>query len=187
MGKFNVDPEQQEELDGGADYTTPTVLPGAAGLSKGTYHNPATGKEIISLRDPYHIMLRLRQGWRLGPAPPELRERWKIREAELKAEDDRYEAEYAAAHPHLEDQQAQFNDAVAAAAKAAVVATLEQLGVPLPDAGVEKSAPEPEEREGTQLKFDLPAGAPSESETKHVVSHAHSPELHLVGHREEQT
>jgi hypothetical protein len=176
MGKFTVDPEQKEQLDRGDDYTTPTTLPGAAGLNKGTYHNPVTGKEIVSLRDPYHIMLRLRQGWRLGPASPELREKWKIREAELKAIDDKMEEDYAAAHPQEDEQRAQFNDAVAQA----VTATLEQLGVPLPEAGVEKSAPEPEEREGHQLSFDLPADAPSESGTKHVVPQASQPELHLV-------
>lgn len=186
MGKFTVDPEQQEQLDRGEDYTTPTPLPGAAGLNKRTYHNPVTGKEIVSLCDPYHIMLRLRQGWKLGPASPELREKWKIREAELRAIDDKMDADYAATHPHLEDQQAQFNDAVAQA----VAATLKQLGYPPPDAGAEVEAASPVAApapEGEQLQFDLPAGAPSESETKHVVSPAHSPDLYLVGHREEQT
>jgi hypothetical protein len=180
MGKFTVESDQKEQLDRGADYTEPVPLPGAAGQGKGTYHNPVTGKEITSLLTPYHIMLRLRQGWRLGPASPELREKWKIREAELKAEDDKYVAEYKAAHPQEEDQHKQFNDAVAAA----VTATLKHLGVPLPDAGVEKSAPEPEEREGTQLPLWGPDAAP-ESDTKLIVSQASRPDLHLVGQGKE--
>jgi hypothetical protein len=149
LGKFNISPEQEEQLKHG-DSTTPVPIPGATGQVKRTYHNPVTGQEIRSL-------------------------------------DDRREAEYLTSQQHEEDRRSRYNEDV----KTAVLAVLDQLGVDLPDkAGVEKVAPAPapeevEVREGTQLR--LPFDATSETETKHVVSEASSPELHLVGHREEQT
>lgn len=180
MGKFDISPEQKEELKHG-DSTTPVPIEGASGQGKGTYHNPVTGREIQSLLDPYHLMLRLRQGWRLGPASPELREKWVVREAELRAEDDARVAEYVASQEHVDSEAARFNDAVTAA----VTAVLDKLGVNLPDkSGAESGEPAPapasEEPEGTQLSFDLPSDAPSESGLEHVVPQASRPELHLV-------
>ena len=179
MGKFNISPEQKEQLKS-SDSTTPVPIEGAAGQGKGTYHNPVTGREIQSLLDPYHLMLRLRQGWRVGPASPELREKWKIREAELRAKDDRMVAEYVASHEHQESEKTRFNEAVTEA----VAAVLEKLEIDLPGkTGAEPAAPAPAPEgnpEGVQLSFDLSVDAPPESETKHVVSQASQPALHLV-------
>jgi hypothetical protein len=156
-------------------------LPGATGALSGTFHNPVTGREIHRQpMDAVHITRKLQKGWALGPASPELREKWKIREAELRAEDDAREAEYLASHEHVEAERARFNDAVKEAAAIAVAAILEEKGIALPDAGAERTprpAPAPE---GKQLEFDLPEDAPSESDTKHVVSQASRPALHLV-------
>ncbi len=150
MGKFNITSEQEEELKG-SDSTTPVPLEGAAGQGKGIYHNPVTGREITSLRDPYHIMLRLRQGWQLGPASPELKEKWLLRAVELREEDDAMEAEYVASNEHRDAEKARFNEAVTTA----VAAVLEKLEVDLPGkSGAESTAPAPAPEgklEGAQL------------------------------------
>jgi hypothetical protein len=140
-----------------------------------------TGKEIHNQPlDAYHLMKRLRQGWQLGPASPELKEKWAIREVELREEDDERVAEFVSSNEHVDSEKARFDEAV----QATVAAVLEKLGIDLPDkSGVEKAVPTPapeaqENREGTQLR--LPFDAPSESETKHVVSQASQPALSLV-------
>ncbi len=173
MGKFTMTSDQKEELKRN-NATTPVPIEGAAGQSKATYHNPVTGQEIRSLADPYHSALRRRQGWQWGPASPELKEKWAIRAAELRAEDDRQVAEYVASHEHVESERARFNEAVTSA----VTQVLDKLGIDLPDkSGVEKSAPAPE---GKQLALFAPTDAPSETDTKPVVSEASRPALHLV-------
>jgi hypothetical protein len=189
MGKFNISPEQKEELKHG-DSTTPVLIDEAAGQGRGTYHNPVTGQELRNARmDNWHMWLRLRQGWQLGPASPELREKWKIREAELRAEDDAMEEKHLSSQEHVDSERARFNDAVTAAAEVAAKAILEKLGIDLPgksgaevEAASPAAAPAPE---GEQLAFNLPEDAPSESETKLVVSQASRPELHLVGQERE--
>lgn len=76
MGKISLTREEKAELES----SNVLIMPheGAVRPGMGTYHNPATGKEIRHPIDPYHIMRRLRQGWKLGPAPPELREKWAV-------------------------------------------------------------------------------------------------------------
>ncbi len=172
MGKFAITSEQRAELKQ-SDATTPVPIMGADGQNKAAYHNPVTGREIRSLADAYHMTLRLRQGWRLGPASPELREKWAIREKELLEEDDRRVAEYVASNEHQESEKTRFTEAVAAA----VAQALENLNIDLPGKGAEKSAPAPV---GKQLSLFVPTDAPSESETQHVVSQASRPDLHLV-------
>ncbi|KKM86939.1 hypothetical protein LCGC14_1274000 [marine sediment metagenome] len=183
MGKFNITSEQEEELKG-SDSTTPVPLKGAAGQGKGTYHNPVTGREIISLMDPYHIMKRLRQGWQLGPASPELKEKWAIREAELREEDDRMEAEYVASNEHRDAEKSRFNEAVTTA----VAAVLEKLEVALPGkSGAESTAPAPAP-EGEPEETQLPlwgSDATPETDTKLTVSEASRPDLRLVDTRKD--
>ncbi len=153
-------------------------LPGSTGAEKGNYHNPVTGQEIISPVDPYHMTRRLRQGWRLGPAPSELRAKWVIREQELKEEDDRRQEEFENSDEHKVDLNAQaetFNDAVATA----VTQVLEKLGhAQAPQAKEEAS--EVETNTPEQLNFFKAVDAPTESETKLNVSPASRPELKLV-------
>ena len=163
-------------------------LPGASGTPSGTFHNPVTGKEIHKQPlDSYHLMRRLSQGWQLGPASPELKEKWLIREEELRAAEEARVAEYVASQEHVDEERTRFNEAVTTA----VTAVLDKLGVNLPDkSGAEPNQPAPapeeqENREGTQLQLDLPLDAPSESDSKHVVSQASQPALHLVDLRKE--
>jgi len=162
-------------------------LPGASGVPSGTFHNPVTGKEIHNQPiDSYHLMRRLRQGWQLGPASPELKEKWLVREAELREEDDRMVAEYTASDEHREDEAGRFNEAVTTA----VTAVLEKLGIDLPgNVGAEKAASAPaapEEQENTE-GVQLPlwgSDATPESETKQIVSQASRP-LQVVDLRKE--
>lgn len=179
MGKINLTPEQQVELEANNSLILPH--PGAKRNGSGTFHNPVTGREIHRQPlDVYHLMKRLRQGWQLGPASPELREKWVIREAELKAEDDASVAEFVASNEHVDNERARFNDAVTTA----VTAVLEKLEVDLPSKpGAEQSTPAPaseDNHEGTQLSLFASVDAPPETETKHVVSEASQPALHLV-------
>ena len=155
-------------------------LPGASGSDKARFHNPVTGQEITAPIDAYHLTRRIKQGWRLGPAPAELQEKWIIREQELKELDDHRMEEYKNSDQGVQDQQAQaqnFSDAVATA----VTQVLEKMGVNLEG----QEAHQPQE-EATEIDHDLqlplfaPTDAPSESETKHEVSPASRPGLHLV-------
>ncbi len=184
MGKITLTPEQEAELEANNSLILPH--PGAKRNGKGTFHNPVTGKEVHNQpMDPYHLMRRLRQGWQIGPASPELKEKWPIREAELKAEDDAMVAEYVASHEHEEDQRTRYNEDV----KSAVLAVLDQLGIALPGkSGAEKAAPAPapeDNPEGTQLPL-WGSDATPETDTKLIVSEASRPDLHLVDLRKEQ-
>jgi len=185
MGKITLTPEEDARLKANDSLILP--LPGAKRNGTATFHNPVTGKEIFNQPiDPYHLMRRLRQGWQLGPSSPELKEKWIIREAELKVEDDRMVAEHVATHGHVEPDKDQFNEAVTAA----VTTILEQLGHPLPVGAERTTRPAPvgeeKEPEGRQLPlFEVPADAPSKSDTKHVVSQAFRPALQLVDLRKE--
>jgi hypothetical protein len=156
MGKFNLTPDQVAQVERENSLILP--LPGSTGSESGTFHNPVTGQEIVNQPiDAYHLTRRLRQGWQMGQASPELKEKWVIREAELQEEDDQRVAKYLASEEHqasLDDQAQGFNDAVASA----VAQVLEKLGVELPKT----------------------ADAPTETETKQQVSEASRPKLHLV-------
>ncbi len=157
MGKFNLTPDQVAQVERENSLILP--LPGSTGSESGTFHNPVTGKEIHNQPiDAYHLTRRLRQGWQMGPASAELKKKCVIRDAELRAEDDKRVAEYLASDDHQTslDQQVQgFNDAVASA----VAQVLENLGVELPKT----------------------ADAPTETETKQQVSEASRPvQLRLI-------
>jgi hypothetical protein len=158
---FTLTSEEKEQAEkNGGSLIRP--LPGANGAKSGTFHNPVTGQEIVNQPiDTYHLTRRLQQGWQMGPASAELKEKWVIREAELRAEDDKRVEDYLKSNEHqegLDDQAQGFNDAVATAAAAAVAQILEKLGVELPKT----------------------ADAPTETETKQQVSEASRPKLHLV-------
>ena len=73
MGKITLTSEEKAELESNNVLIQPHE--GAVRPGMGTYHNPVTGKEIIHPVDPYHLMKRLRQGWKLGSAPSELKEK----------------------------------------------------------------------------------------------------------------
>ena len=192
MAKFTVTPEQLEELKSG-DSTTPMPMEGVNRSGTGTFHNPVTGREIHNQpMDLAQWSRKLAKGWKTGPASPELREKWKIREAELRAENDKMEADYLASHEHEVDTRTRYNEDV----KSAVLAVLDQLGVDLPgksgaevEAASPAAAPAPEEQqntEGTQLPL-WGSDATPETDTKLIVSEASRPDLHLVEARKEQT
>jgi len=155
-------------------------LPGASGSDQVNYHNPVTGQELLAPTDPYHMTRRLRQGWRLGPAPTELKAKWLVREQELKEEDDQSEQEYQNSDEHQVDLTAQadrFNEAVAAA----VAQVLEKIGYD-PNEGRQTHTQKEEEASEVdhQTDFLQAVDAPTESDTKLNVSPASRPELHLV-------
>jgi hypothetical protein len=181
VGKIELTPEEKARLES-EDFLVFEDR-GAKRPGYGTYHNPVTGQEISHPTDPPHMTNRLRQGWRLGPASPELREKWKVRQAELKAEDDRRVEEYVRSN----EGQAAQKEAFTSAVQTAVTAVLEQMGISPEKAGVTQAAPEttpapvePEPREGTQLPL-WTADAPAETDTKLSVSEASRPDLRLVG------
>lgn len=171
-------------------------LPGASGSDQASYYNPVTGQEISAPTDPYHLTRRIKQGWRLGPAPIELKGKWLIREQELKEEDDRRQEEFENSDEHkvdLQSQADQFTDAVATA----VTKVLEGMGIDPNERGQAHPQTEEEAAKITttesredptvvetnmplQLDLFAPTDASSESETKHEVSPASRPELHLV-------
>jgi len=157
-------------------------LPGSSGSDQASYYNPVTGQEISAPTDPYHLTRRIKQGWRLGPAPTELKGKWLIREQELKEEDDRRQEEFENSDEHkvnLQSQADQFTDAVATA----VTKVLEGMGIDPNERGQAHPQTEEEASEvdhDAQLPLFAPTDAPSESETKHEVSPASRPGLALV-------
>ena len=176
---FTLTSEQKVELERNNGSTAPVPIPGASGQTKGVFHNPVTGQEIKSLADPYHADRRRQQGWQWGPASPELKEKWKVREAELSAEDDAYVKSHIASTEHVESERTRFNEAVAAA----VTQVLEKLESRGEAAGVEVEAASPAATpapDPNQSSFLASVDAPPESETKQVVSQASQPVLHLV-------
>ncbi len=179
-----VTPEEKAQLQ--KENTLIRELPGATGAGHANYHNPVTGQEMSGPMDPYHMTRRLRQGWRLGAAPSELRATWLIREQELKEADDLIIEEHKTSDEGRKEREVweqNFSDAVATA----VTQVLEKLGVDLPNEGQttrrekeEEAETEVETNDAKQLKLFVPYDAPSESDTKHEVSPASLPELHLV-------
>ncbi len=157
-------------------------LPGASGSDQVNYHNPVTGQEILAPTDPYHMTRRLRQGWRLGPAPTELKEKWLVREQELKEEDDLKMEEHKSSPEGVQERESRDYDFSKAVATA-VAQVLEKLGVDLPNEGSttlrEKEEEAPSEVDH-QTDFLQAVDAPTESDTKLNVSPASRPELHLV-------
>ncbi len=79
MAKISLTREEKAELESSNVLIRPHE--GAVRPGMGTYHNPATGTEIRHPMDPYHMMKRLRQGWKLGSAPPGLKEEWAAKQA----------------------------------------------------------------------------------------------------------
>ena len=72
---FTLTPEEKVELEQKNSLVLP--LPGANATVSGTFHNPVTGQELLNQPiDPYHLPRRLRRGWRMGPAPAELKAKW---------------------------------------------------------------------------------------------------------------
>jgi hypothetical protein len=173
---ITVTPEEKAQLE--KENSLIRELPGANGANTANYHNPVTGQEMSGPVDPYHMTRRLRQGWRLGSAPTELKEKWVIREQELKEEDDRIVEE----HKNSEEGRAEragyeqnFSEAVATATATAVDQVLERLGY--------AQAPQEEaetEVDSAQSDFFQAVDSPTESETKLNVSQESRPELHLV-------
>ena len=177
---ITVTPEEKAQLE--KENTLIRDLPGANGANRANYHNPVTGYEMSGPIDPYHMTRRLQQGWRLGPAPTELKAKWLVREQELKEEDDRRQEEFEDSDEHkvnLQSQADHFTEAVATA----VTQVLEKLGVELPNEGSttrrEKEEEAPSEVDH-QTDFLQAVDAPTKSETKLNVSPASRPELKLV-------
>ena len=79
MGKISLTQEEKAELESSNVLIKPMKEAKRQGM--GTYHNPATGTEIRHPTDPYHMMKRLRQGWKLGSAPSGLKEEWAAKQA----------------------------------------------------------------------------------------------------------
>ena len=125
---------EQEQLKQG-DYLIRPV-PGASGASKSIYHNPITGQEFENLpTDPRSLQLYTRvKGWRLGPAPTELKEKWVAGEAERTASFNKMVAAHKAESPLQPNEMPGFNEAVATA----VAQVLKSLGINPPS---EKDAP----------------------------------------------
>ena len=156
-------------------------LAGADGAESAQFHNPKTGQEFVNLPiDPYHLGRHLRRGLMMGPASPELREKWEAGEADRQAANDALMAEHLDKAPPPIEGTPRFTDAVAAA----VAQVLEKLGVDVPNEERQAHPQEEEAQEVEEHQLDffefVPTDAPSESETKHVVSQASRPELHLV-------
>ncbi len=176
---ITVTPEEKAQLE--KENTLIRDLPGANGANRANYHNPVTGYEMSGPIDPYHMTRRLQQGWRLGPAPTELKAKWLIREQELKEADDQREEEYKNSEEHKVDLTAQadrFTDAVAAA----VAQVLEKIGYDPNEGQIthrEKEEEAPSEVDH-QTDFLQAVDSPTESETKLNVSQESRPELKLV-------
>ena len=176
---ITITSEEKAQLE--KENTLIRELPGATGSDHASYHNPETGQEMSGPIDPYHMTRRLRQGWRLGPAPVELRAKWLVREQELKEADDRRDEQYKNSDEHGVDLNAQaerFNEAVAAA----VTQVLEKIGVDLPNEGRQTHTQKEEEATEVdhQTDFLQTVDSPTETDTKQSVSEESRPELHLV-------
>ncbi|KKK73751.1 hypothetical protein LCGC14_2890660 [marine sediment metagenome] len=166
----------QEKAELAAAGTLVRPLAGADGAVSTVFHNPKTGQEFVNLPiDPYHLGRHLRRGLVMGPASPELREKWEAGEAERQAANDALMAEHLGKSPVEETPR--FSDAVAAA----VTQVLEKLGVEIPS---EKQEAWEEGKEGAEelapIQLELPFGETSESETKHVVSQSPRPNASSV-------
>ena len=150
-------------------------LAGADGAVSTSFHNPKTGQEFVNLPvDPRALGRYLNRGWQTGPATDEMRQKWADGEAERQAANDALMAEHMEKAPSPIEETPRFAEAVAAA----VTKVLEKLNE-------KQEAPPQEEKaevepEGVQLALFAPTDAPSESETKRVVSQASRPDLHLV-------
>ncbi len=179
---ITVTDQEKAELQAAGSLIRP--LAGADGAPSTAFHNPKTGQEFINLPiDPYHLGRHLQRGLVMGPPSPELRAKWEAGEAERQAANDTLMAEHLSKAPPPIEESPRFNEAVAAA----VTQVLEKIGIDLPTEA-EKVAPvsvlegpqKPEPEYDVQLPLSVSTDAPSESETKHVVSQASRPDLHLV-------
>ncbi len=178
---ITVTDQEKAELASAGTLVRP--LAGADGAVSTVFHNPKTGQEFVNLPlDPYHLGRHLRRGLVMGPASPELRAKWEAGEAERQAANDALMTEHMGKNPVEESPR--FNDAVAAAAELVVTQVLKKLGVEVPseERQAHPQEEEAQEVEDHQLDFFnfVPTDAPSESETKRVVSQASRPDLHLV-------
>ncbi|KKM93225.1 hypothetical protein LCGC14_1210560 [marine sediment metagenome] len=159
-------------------------LEGASGVQSAIFHNPKTGQEFVNLPvDPYHLGRHLRRGLVMGPASPELREKWESGESDRQADNDSLMAEHLSKAPAPIEDTPRFEEAVASAAEVAVNRILEKLGVELPNDEKRQAHPQ-EEGEVTevdhQTDFFKTIDASAESETKLNVSPASRPNLRLV-------
>ena len=172
--RISLTPEEKAQLKLENSLILP--LEGSDGAASTKFHNPKTGQEFINLPiDPYHLGRHLRRGLVMGPASPELKEKWEAGEAERQTKNDTLMAEHMESAPSPIEATPRFVEAVSAA----VTQVLERLN--------EKQEAHPQkekaevEPEGVQLALFVPEGATSERENKRVVSQAPRPELHLVG------
>ena len=175
-----VTPEEKAQLE--KENTLIRELPGATGSDHASYHNPETGQEMAGPIDPYHMTRRLRQGWRLGPAPVELKAKWLVREQELKEADDLQMEDHKNSPEGVQERASRDYDFSKAVATA-VTQVLEKLGVELPNekptALREKEEEAPSEVDH-QTDFLQTIDASTESDIKLNVSPASRPELELV-------
>ena len=178
---ITVTPEEKAQL--AKENTLIRELPGAIGAGHANYHNPVTGQEMTGPIDPYHMTRRLRQGWRLGAAPSELRAKWLVREQELKEADDLIIETHKNSDEGRQEREVweqNFSDAVATA----VTKVLEELRkADLSNEGQTTRRQEEEEAPAEvdhQTDFLQAVDSPTESETKLDVSQESRPELHLV-------
>ena len=171
---ITVTPEEKAALAAAGSLLRPLV--GAEGAVSTEFHNPKTGQDFVNLPiDPYHLGRHLRRGLVMGPASPELREKWEAGEAERQAANDALMAEHMEKAPSPIEETPRFAEAVATA----VTQVLERLNAEKQGAHPQKEEAEVEP-EGVQLALFAPTDAPPESETKRVVSQASRPDLHLV-------
>ena len=159
MGKIELTAYEEQQLRGQEYLIRP--LPGANGANGALYHNPITGQEFENMpTDPRALELYLKvKGWRLGPAPAELKEAWLAGEAERKAADDQMVERYKRTQPLSAEEIPGFNEAVAAATEKAVTQVLKSLGIEPPS---EQTVGTPTETDTKLLVSDVLPGESSE-------------------------
>ncbi len=81
MAGINTTPEDRQRMamKGYSFDEDDPYIPGAEGPVKTTYHNPRTGKEMVLPADGRNLVYYLSKGLQIGPASPELKEKWKNR------------------------------------------------------------------------------------------------------------
>ena len=119
---------ERRQLEGQSYLIRPLL--GANGVQRSTYHDPITGQEFENLPiDPRSYQgYTVGSGWRLGPAPEELKAKWAAGEAERTAAWKQKLATHKVVTPSLPSNVPGFAEAVAEA----VVQVLKTLGIETP-------------------------------------------------------
>lgn len=130
---IDVTEREKEQLEAAQYLIRP--LAGANGMHKATYHNPQTGQEFPALpTDPRSLQLyTLVKGWRLGPAPAELKAKWEAGAIERAAKSREAEAEARRTHPVEIREDFKETPMFKTAVKDAVIEALREMGIEKPD------------------------------------------------------